>query len=88
MAGITEANYRGENMVSDVQVPAIGGAEGRKNLSPEARTAPIVKTAHLNESRAEGVAYDCEESIGVKGPENKGYPAGTDFGESSNPLRP
>ncbi len=36
--------------------------------------------------RAEGVRYNTDASVGETVTTN-GYPAGTDFGESSNPLR-
>lgn len=72
MAG---ADYNGGTAVKDVQVPAIGGTEGRNDLVPEARTAPIVETAHLNDARAEGVSYP--ENPGTGGPEGSGFPPGT-----------
>lgn len=75
MAG---ANYNGGTAAQTQEVPAIGGAEGRSNLVPEARTAPVAKSSHLgDEFRAEGVHYNTDQSIGTGGPEGSGYPAGT-----------
>ena len=72
MAGVTGS---GGTPVSTTSVPSIGG------------NAEVVSSAHLNESRAEGVAYDTNVSVGEK-LDTGGFPTGTDFGESSNVLRP
>ena len=68
--------------VQDQTVPAIGGMEGRAGMSPEAKTVPVVASAHLTDGpRAEGVMYP--ENPGVGGPEGNGFPAGTSMTDST-----
>lgn len=72
MAGVTGS---GGMEISKKSVPTIGGS------------AEVVSSDHFAGPRAEGVAYDSNESIGVNRT-TSGYPQGTDFGEASNPLKP
>ncbi len=68
-------------------VPRIGGELAAKDSPSGGSTTPVVASAHLTDGpRAEGVAYS--ETFGTTGPDGSGYPAGTDFGEANNPLKP
>lgn len=61
MAGV---NPSAGTPVGTSTVPSIGG------------DAKVVASAHLDDKRAEGVAYDSNQSIGVK-LDTSGYPDGT-----------
>jgi len=66
-------------------VPRIGGEAASKYSPDGGSTTPVVASAHLTDGpRAEGVAYTEVPGMDVT---TQGYPAGTDFGEASNPLR-
>ncbi len=74
MAG---ANMNGGQAAPTSTVPTMGSLSGRADIAGNVG----------NEPRAEGVNYNTNESIGVD-LDTGGYPAGTNFGEASNPLRP
>lgn len=80
MAGTNMTNDSG-TFVADATVPAIGGAEGRKELSPYAQTVQVVASAHLTDGpRAEGVSYNENPGVDL---DTGAYPAGTKFSDST-----
>jgi len=81
MAGVDMANDSG-TPIKMATVPTIDGSE---NEAPGMGKAKVVESAHLHEYQTE-VNYPAEPMSKLD--ETSGYPAGTDFGEANNPLKP
>lgn len=81
MAGVNMENDSG-NMINYGSQPAQGGTEYRNKAGLTVKEAKIVQSDHMDGNRAEGVAYNSDESSGVN-LTTKSYPEGTRMTDST-----